>query len=219
MIRDFLEKHPERRAFLEHEVKYFLRETGLSVPNGFFLDKPEKIPLHELTYPLVAKVVSSKIVSKSDVRGVRPGIRDPDELKRVVEELMGIETAEGVLVEEMAPLGLEVIIGGVVDRQFGPVLMFGLGGVFVELFKDVAFGLAPMAREDALTLIKEVKGYRLLKGYRGKPPVDKEALLDIIVRISDIIATGLLEEIDLNPVALYPLGAMVLDAKMKKADI
>jgi acetyl-CoA synthetase (ADP-forming) len=215
MIKNFLEKHPGRKAFLEHEVKRFLREAGLPVPNGLFVDKPEKMTPHELAYPLVAKVASSRIVSKSDVQGVRAGIKDEHELKRLVKELIGIENAEGVLVEEMAPRGLEVIIGGVVDKQFGPVIMFGLGGVFVELFKDVAFGLAPMTREDALTLIREVKGYRLIEGYRGNPPADKEALLDIIIRISEIMATGLLEEIDLNPVALYPKGAMILDAKMK----
>lgn len=218
-LRIFLEKHPQGTAFLEHEVKGLLKGMGLPVPKGTFVDKTGSFFPHRLTYPLVAKVSSSKITSKSDVRGVRAGLKDADEIKRAVEELLRIEHADGVLVEEMAPQGLEVIIGGVVDKQFGPVMMFGLGGIFVELFKDIAFGLAPMTKEDALTLIKEVKGYRLLDGYRGRPAVDKDALLDIIVRISEVMATGLIEEIDLNPVALYPDGAMILDAKMKAAAI
>lgn len=115
----------------------------------------------------------------------------------------------------MAPEGIEVIIGGVIDKQFGAVVMFGLGGVFVELFKDIAFALAPLKEEDALWLIKQVKGYRLIEGYRGKPAVDKGALIKTILTVSEIISSGYVEEIDLNPVALYPNGAMILDAKLR----
>ncbi|NMC75295.1 MAG: acyl-CoA synthetase, partial [Geobacteraceae bacterium] len=93
-------------------------------------------------------------------------------------------------------------------------VMFGLGGVFVELFHDIAFALAPMTRDDAFRLMERVKGCRLLTGYRGAPPRDLEAVADILVIVSELIAVGLLEEIDLNPVALYPQGAMILDAKM-----
>ena len=127
---------------------------------------------------------------------------------------MQIRDAEGVLIEEMAKPGLEVIVGGVIDRQFGPVVMFGLGGIFVELFKDVAFALAPIKREDASWLVKQVKGYRLLEGYRGMPLVNINTLLGIIVKVSELIATGLIQEIDLNPVSIYPEGAIVLDAKV-----
>ena len=130
---------------------------------------------------------------------------------------MGIENAEGVILEEQAQPGTEVIVGGIIDPQFGPVVMFGLGGVFVELYRDVAFAPAPMTRDDAFRLMERVKGYRLLTGYRGAPPRDREALADILVIVSELMATGLLEEIDLNPVALYPRGAMILDAKMFSA--
>lgn len=164
---------------------------------------------------MVAKVSSQKITSKSDVRGVRLGIKNYDELTKAVSELLEIEHAEGVLVEETAREGIEVIIGGVTDKQFGPVIMFGLGGVFVEVFKDIAFALAPLKEKDALWLIQQVKGYRLLEGFRGKPAVDKDALIKTILTVSEIMTSGGIEEIDLNPVALYPHGAMVLDAKMK----
>ena len=173
------------------------------------------IPSSSLTYPLAAKVSSSKITSKSDVGGIRLGLKNDVELKKAVSELLKIEHAEGVLVEEMTHEGVEVITGGVVDKQFGAVVMFGLGGVFVELFKDIAFALAPLKEKDAFWLIQQVKGYKLLEGFRGKAAVDKGALIKTILTVSEIMASGYVEEIDLNPVALYPKGAMVLDAKMK----
>jgi acyl-CoA synthetase (NDP forming) len=108
-----------------------------------------------------------------------------------------------------------VIIGGTVDNQFGPVVMFGLGGIFVELFRDIAFGLAPLTTEDAQWLIRQIKGYRLLEGYRGKPSVDKDHLVRMLISVSEAMASGLVSEIDLNPVALYPDGAIILDAKMQ----
>jgi len=216
IIRALREKNKGRTVFLEHEVKGVLREMGLPVPKGKFLRLGEEVPAQlDLTFPLVAKVSSSKIISKSNVGGVRVNIKNGDELSSAFRELSRIESAEGVLVEEMAPQGLEVIIGGIIDNQFGPVVMFGLGGVFVELFKDVSFGLAPLTMDDALWLITQVKGYRLLEGYRGKPPVDKQRLAGMIVSVSEVMATGMVEETDLNPVALYPEGAMILDAKMK----
>jgi len=219
-IAVFLEKNKGKKIFLEHEVKSFLKENGLPVPKGIFI--PKETPLSALssqfsllTYPLVAKVSSEKITSKSDVHGVRLGIKDYDELTKAVSDMLEIEHTEGALVEEMAPEGTEVIIGGVTDKQFGPVIMFGLGGVFVELFKDIAFALAPLKEKDALWLIQQVKGYKLLEGFRGKPAVDKDTLIKTILTVSGIMASGGIEEMDLNPVALYPQGAMILDAKMK----
>lgn len=215
LIADFIQKNPGRKVFLEHEVKGLLGEMGLPSPKGIFIGKEWPWPVTvQLRYPLVAKVSSQKIVSKSDLHGVRTGVQDEQALRTAVEELMLIDGAEGVLVEEMAPQGLEVIVGGVVDAQFGPVMMFGLGGVFVELFKDVSFGLAPLTQEESLRMVKEVKGYRLLEGYRGRPRVDIGMLADILVSVSQLMATGTIEEIDLNPIALYPTGAMVLDAKL-----
>jgi succinyl-CoA synthetase beta subunit len=214
-IKAFLERNRGRTTFLEHEVKGLLHDAGIAVPRGLYLRKGEALSdIDTLSYPLVAKVSSAKITGKSDVRGVRLGIGDIGTLKQSVEELMMIENAEGVLIEEMAPQGTEVIVGGVIDAQFGPIVMFGLGGVFVELYKDVAFGLAPLSKDAALRLLKQVKGARLLKGYRGGPAMDIDSLLNVIVATSEIMASGLVEEIDLNPVALYPRGALVLDAKM-----
>ncbi len=221
-IEDLIGKKKGRTAFLEHEVKGLLRGMGVPVPQGVFLSIDEisagprlaESALQTLSFPLVAKVSSSKITSKTDVGGVMAGLSNTDQVLRALRKLAVIEHAEGVLLEEMAPQGTEVIVGGIIDKQFGPVVMFGLGGIFVELFKDVSFGLAPLSEEDAVRLVREVKGYILLAGFRGKPPADVGILSSIIVRVSKLMATGLIEEIDLNPVSVYPKGAMVLDAKM-----
>lgn len=220
MLKEFIEKNRDRKAFLEHEVKWLFKAMGFSTPDGIFIPKDTHLSafsfqLSALSYPLVAKVSSSKITSKSDVKGIRLWIKNEDELNNAVSELMQIEHAEGVLIEEMAPQGLEVIVGGVIDAQFGAVVMFGLGGVFVELFKDVSFGLAPLNKDNALWLINQIKGYRLLEGYRGSPIVNIDALINIIVSVSEMMATNLIKEIDLNPIALYPDGAIILDAKME----
>lgn len=216
IVREFIEMNRGRAVFQEHEAKALFRQMGFNVPEGKFFRIGEEIPEPPgLRFPVVAKVSSSKIVSKTDVGGVKSGIRDREALMKAFRELSLIKDAEGVLVEEMAPQGLEVIIGGAIDNQFGPVVMFGLGGIFVELFKDVSFGLSPLAMNDARWLIRQVKGYRLLQGYRGKPAVDESCLLTLIVSVSEVMATGLVEEIDLNPVALYPEGAVILDAKMR----
>ena len=211
---NFIETHPGRSVLSEYEVKMLLKEAGLPVPKGAFIKGAEAAAHLDLMFPLAAKISVPGIASKSNVGGVRLGIRDRGNLENAVADLMRIPGAAGVLVEEMSPPGVEVIVGGIMDSQFGPVVMFGLGGIFVELFRDVAFALAPMTRDDALWLIRQVKGYRLLEGYRGSPPVDIDALAEIIISIAGLMASRTVEEIDLNPVALYPRGAMVLDAKM-----
>jgi succinyl-CoA synthetase beta subunit len=214
VLRKFSEENPGKTSLTEHEVKKLLKEMGLSVPRGVFVPKVRTAYPHKLRHPLVAKVSSSVISSKSDIGGVVTGLSDRKSLDKAVARLMEIEHAEGVLVEEMAPPGVEVIIGGIIDMQFGPVVMFGIGGIFVELFRDIAFGLAPMNKKEAIRLAKQVKGYKLLKGYRGKQAVDINGLLQAMVTVSRFMATGLIDEMDLNPVALYPEGTMVLDAKM-----
>ncbi|MFZ2198028.1 MAG: acetate--CoA ligase family protein, partial [Thermodesulfovibrionales bacterium] len=192
LIEAHIKKAEGRRVLLEHEVKGLLKEMGFSVPKGIFVRSGETMPeISALTFPLAAKVSSDKIPSKSDLHGVRIGLRDLGELKIAVEELSHIESAGGVLIEEMAPAGMEVIIGGVIDGQFGPVMMFGLGGVFVELYRDVSFGLAPLGNGDADWMIRDIKGHRLLEGFRGSAPVDKEALIEILIKTSELMATGL----------------------------
>jgi len=216
-LRRFLAAHGNSQTFLEQEVKGLLRELGIAVPSGVFIPAGEPVPLLlSLSFPLAAKAAVPGVASKSDIGGVRLGIRDAAELSVAVAELEKIPVAAGVLVEEMARPGMEVIVGGAVDPQFGPIVMFGLGGLFVELFRDVAFAMAPLDRRAARRLVESTKGAVVLRGYRGKPPVDMESLLSVVVAVSELIGSGFIEEIDLNPVELYPDGALVVDAKMKR---
>jgi acetyl-CoA synthetase (ADP-forming) len=200
--------------FAEYEIKSFLKGLGFNIPKGVLLGKGSTDLKPSLRYPLTAKISAPKISSKSDVGGVILDIKNQVQLKTAIEKLSTIDSCEGILVEEMAPKGVEVIIGGIKDNQFGPVVMFGMGGLYVELYKDIAFALAPADEKDALWLIKQIKGYKLLEGYRNSPPPDIPYLIDMIVAVSKIIASGMLVEIDLNPVVLYHKGALVLDAKM-----
>jgi acetyl-CoA synthetase (ADP-forming) len=215
-IREFIQSIGEEKVVLEHEAKGLLKDLGLRVPKGVFIRRRDEIPssIAGLTYPLVAKSGSRAIRSKVDAGGVRLGIKSADELRTAFDGLMKVMGAEGVLVEEMAPEGIEAIAGGIIDPHFGPVVMFGMGGFFAEAMRDMAFALAPVDREKALWLASQIKGYTILKGIRGRPPVDMEALSGALVLVSEIIATGIFSEIDLNPLVLYPDGAVVLDAKM-----
>ncbi|MDA8168476.1 MAG: acetate--CoA ligase family protein [Nitrospiraceae bacterium] len=214
-IQRLIESAGGEKIILEHEAKGLLRELGLDVPRGVFIERGKKsAPAGETVFPAAVKTVSRLIKSKSGAQALRLGVRDENGLGQAIDELAGMEGALGVLVEEMVTGGIEAIAGGTMDAQFGPVVMFGLGGLFVEVFEDVAFALAPVNREGALWLVSQIKGHKILKGLRGMPPVDMDALAGAVVTVSEIIATGLVAEIDLNPVALFPDRAVVLDAKI-----
>lgn len=216
-IEEFLQSRPDHDRLGEHEAKGLLRGLGLAVPRGVFVPRGEGIgAANGLSFPLVAKLVSYRIDSKSDIGGVRLGMGNGEELARAVAELSRMEHAEGVLVEEMARPGFELIVGGTMDSSFGPVVMFGLGGLFVELFRDIAFALAPVDHRQALWLMNQTRGARVLRGFRGQPPLDTHALAALIVTVSEVIASGHFRTIDLNPVILYPSGALVLDAKLSR---
>lgn len=216
MTSNELQNYAEKGKILEHEIKTLIAGMGLDVPDFRFLKSGETLAEDAgLKFPLVAKVSGEKISSKTDVGGVALGINDFSGLKESVSRLLSIKGAEGVIIEKMAPKGLEVIVGGIYDPQFGPAVMFGLGGLFVEVFRDVAFAITPINEDTAIWLIKQVRGHRLLEGYRGSKPIDKDALVRVITATSWIMETGLVEEMDFNPVSLYPSGAIVLDAKMK----
>ena len=176
----------------------------------------------EVGYPCVLKVASPDITHKSDAGGVKVGLADEDQVAAAYDAIMASCRAafpdaaiEGVTVQDMAPPGLEVIVGMATDPQFGPVLMFGLGGVWVEVLKDVSFKLAPLTRDDARAAIGEIRAARLLDGFRGSEPVDKAALEDILLRVSEFVtATPEVREMDLNPIFAYPDGAVAVDARV-----
>ena len=213
-----------RSSLLETEAKEILKEHGITVPEfRLAKSKQEAIKLaEEIGYPVVAKIVSSQIIHKSDAGGVKLNLKDGDETGRAYEEIIKNARAydkgaqiEGVLISPMEKKGVEVIVGMTRDRQFGPVIMFGLGGIFVEVLKDVSFRIAPLSKGDAYEMVREIKGYPVLEGIRGEEPSDIEAIVDIIMKVSSLVnANEAISELDLNPVFVFKDGASVVDARV-----
>ncbi len=197
----------------EYEAKRMLARYGIDVPNGEIVRNLGEIDSLKLKYPLVAKVVSERILHKTDVGGVILGIKNREELKISVKNLFE-KFNEPVLVEEMVEGGIEVIIGVTRDPTFGHALMFGLGGIFTEVFRDVTFRVLPINRKDAQWMIEEIKGRKILEGYRGMK-IDREALIELLLKVSKFVEDNPeIEGMDLNPVLLMEKGCVVLDAKI-----
>lgn len=208
----------------EEEAKQWLAMAGIC-PTETFLAENEEEALHHaesLGYPVAMKIASERIVHKSDAGCVRLNLRDAADVRAAYREIMAnalilikSDAIRGVTIQTMIPGGMETIMGGLHDAQAGPVIMFGLGGIWVETMNDIAFRLAPVTREEAESMVHEVKGVPLLlKGGRGRQPVNQEALLDLIVRTSHLMAALPLAELDLNPVIFYNDRYAVADARL-----
>jgi acyl-CoA synthetase (NDP forming) len=173
-------------------------------------------------YPVVLKISSTEITHKSDAGGVKVNLPDGAAVAAAYGAIMASVRArypqaaiEGVAVQAMAPAGIEVIMGMIRDANFGPVLMFGLGGVLVEVLRDVAFRVVPLEPQDARDMLAEIKGKKLLDGYRGQAAVDRSRLEAMLLKLSAFAeATPGIEEIDMNPVFARPDGAVVVDARI-----
>lgn len=214
-----------RRKLLEHESLCLCEYYGIPVPRyGLAHSSAEAVEIAKrIGFPVAMKIVSPDIMHKSDVGGVVLNVRTFEEVQEsytsIIRNVMlrapGARV-HGVLVQEMLPKGLEVIVGATRDPYFGPVVMVGIGGVFVEVLKDVSFRAAPLTPVDAEEMLRDLKGYRLFEGFRGEGPRDKAAVADVILRVSELI-TELDEvaEVDLNPVVVFEegQGAKVADAR------
>ncbi|WMM24366.1 acetate--CoA ligase family protein [Tissierella sp. MB52-C2] len=208
----------ETRKFLsEHESKTMLSKAGIPVPKeDIAKDKEEAIKMaNEIGYPLVMKIESADIPHKSDAGGVKLNIQSEEDVKKAYDEIMESVAKynpnakiNGILIQEMLPKGTELIIGVNNDPLYGPMILCGLGGVFVEIFKDVALYPAPLNHNEALEMVKSLKGYPLLTGYRGSNELDIDALVDLIVKVSNFAVENkdIVAEIDINPVFLYEKG-------------
>jgi acyl-CoA synthetase (NDP forming) len=211
-------RREQRLYLLEHECKAILRSIGVPTTSCLVAKSEEEaISMSEaIGYPVALKILSPEIIHKSDAGGVKLNL-GREEVKGAYNELVARfknHNVVGVSVQEMAKPGLEVIVGASRDATFGPVLMFGLGGVFVEVLKDVAFRVIPVTECDAQEMIEEIKGYQLLQGYRGQS-ADIASLRDILLKVSDLVmAYPAIKEVDLNPVFAYPKGSLVVDARM-----
>jgi acetyltransferase len=175
----------------------------------------------ELGYPVALKVQSGQILHKSDSGGVALDLGSQADLRRAYEEILSNAQRaapdaeiQGVLVQEMVKGGVEVILGSMSDPVFGPVVMFGLGGIFVEALGDVSFRIAPLSRSDAEDMIEEIKGHRVLRGIRGREPADLDAIADALLSVSRLVTDhrDAIEELDINPLVVFPRGAKAVDA-------
>ncbi|WP_456468978.1 acetate--CoA ligase family protein, partial [Archaeoglobus sp.] len=203
------------KLLMEHEAKEILEKYGINTARCIFTQSEDEAveAAKQLGFPVVMKVAGQKIVHKSDAGGVILNISTEEEVRRAFSRLMAIRDAEGVNVQPMLEKGIEVIVGVAENEQFGSVIMFGLGGIFVELLKDVSFRLLPVTVKDAEEMVREVKGYRLLEGYRGVKG-DVKAVVDLIVKVGEMVEKEGIVEMDLNPVFVYENGCAVADARM-----
>ncbi len=175
----------------------------------------------EIGFPVVMKIVSPQVIHKTEVGGVEVNINTETEVRKFYNELIArtkkkIPNAEitGILIEEMIQ-GTELIIGTTQDPQFGPMIMFGVGGIFVEVYKDVSFRLVPITTGDAQEMLNEIKGKALLTGVRGLPEADTEQLVNILMKVSDLIETyPVIKEMDINPLIITKSGAVAADARI-----
>ncbi len=213
-----------RKYLLEPEAKAICVKYGIPVTN-FRVASNEMETVQfaaEIGFPVVLKIVSPDVIHKFDVGGVILNINSETEVRtaynRILENVKKHKVnarIRGILVQEMAPQSTEVIVGATKDPQFGPALMFGLGGIFVEVLKDVTFRIAPISESDAREMITEVKAYPILKGYRGQPPSDVEAIVKILLNTSRLMMEHpKIKELDLNPIMVYEKGAKTVDARI-----
>ena len=213
------------KALLEHQAKRLLALHGAPVPKGERLVKTADAAVkaaEDLGGPVVLKIASVDILHKSEAGGVKLDLEGAAQVKDAFEEI--IEGARsynasadiaGCLISPMAERGMELIIGMKIDDQFGPVVMFGIGGILVEVLKDVVFRVLPIGRSLARGMLEEIKAASLLEGYRGKPPVDKEAIVDLLVTVSDLVESyPEIAEMDLNPVIVRSDGISIVDARI-----
>lgn len=221
-VKEILEKIKSdgRKLLFEDEVKQLLEISGIAVtPCEVAHDEDEAAKLAaRFGYPSVLKVHSIAYTHKSDCGGVKLNLNNEDAVRKAFREIREavaeMEPEACVTVQPMAGAGMEVIVGVTTDNHFGKVIMFGLGGIFTEIFEDVTFRLIPITEEEAFDMLKSVKGNVLLEGYRGKPPADREALVDVLLKVSKLVVENAeIKELDLNPVVVYEGGLLVLDGR------
>jgi acetyltransferase len=218
-------KNPD--ALSEYEAKKVLTGYGIPVTREVLAESADQAveSARQIGYPVVLKIQSAQITHKTEAGGIKLNVAGDAEVRAGFKEVisnakkyMPEAKIQGVLVQEMLKDGVEVIIGTTKDPVFGHVIMFGLGGIFVEALKDVSFRIAPLNRVDAQELVSEIKGYSVLTGIRGKPPVDVDTLVDIILKVSRLVTDykNTIKELDINPLVLDACGAKVVDALIIK---
>jgi acetyltransferase len=208
----------------EIQCKKILKSVGIKVTQPILAtSKNQAVAVADkMGYPVVMKIVSQQITHKSDIGGVKLRLENKRQVRTAYDEIMAAAKKkvagaqiDGVSIQKMATPGLELVMGMILDPQFGPILMFGLGGTSVEILGDVAFRMTPLTRQDAKEMIQQIKGYRLLEGYRGQSPVDIPYLEEMLMKLSTFIEENPeIKEMDINPIMAYKKGAMAVDARI-----
>lgn len=214
----------EKRGLLEPQALTLLKSYSIPVPDFFIAKNCEEAvdAAEKVGYPVVMKIVSPDIIHKTDAGCVKLNVKDSNEVRTAFDEIVKNGKKfkddmrfEGVIVHTHIPKGVEIIVGVTDDAQFGQTVMFGLGGIYVEVLKDVTFRVVPLKKKDAEEMVREIKGYPLLEGIRGEKSKDVEAVVDLIMKVSEICTDfPEIKEIDLNPVFVYEDGLKIIDARI-----
>ena len=211
-----IKKFVDRKGPLaENEVKDLMKAYGIRTTKYKVVNKEEDLKNLGLKFPVALKVCSNKILHKTDVGGVKLGIKDMAELKKYFKEFKAKFPNENLLVDQMEEKGVEIIIGLVQDPTFGLSIMYGIGGIYTELYKDVTFRVVPIDRYDAEQMVNEIKGKEILEGFRNIP-ANKQLVLDLLEKVSKIGEELIdhIDQMDLNPVFIYGDDLCVVDAKL-----
>ena len=216
-IADILRRSSEQGWVMEPDAKSIFSIAGIDVPRFTWAKDLESALSFAggIGYPVVAKIVSPEVIHKSDVGGVVPNILDAGRLTEVFNSFSRMKGFAGVLVEEMLT-GIELIVGAKIDYQFGPVILLGIGGTSVEIYRDTSLAMVPLRASDIDSMIGDLKAHQLLEGYRGSEPVNKEALRRMLLSFSELVMdlAETIESIDLNPVFCSATGCTVADARI-----
>lgn len=216
-ILELLTEASSRGWLMEPQAKHVFRLSGLDVTKFFWTENLQDATRFatEIGYPVVAKVVSPEVIHKSDVSGVVLGISDDKQLGEVFKEMSKISGFRGIIVEEPVR-GTELIVGMKMDHQFGPVIMLGIGGTAVEIYKDVAIRMAPLREQDVESMLMSLKAHPLLEGYRGAESINVAALTKMLLTFSSLVMEfeGRVGSIDLNPVICNATRCVITDARI-----
>ena len=216
-IMDILSASKEAGWVLEPQAKRLLALSGIDVPSFIWATNVDEALQFagSAGYPLAAKVVSPKALHKSDIGGVVIGIDSDDQIKETFHRFSKLEGFVGMLVEQMVS-GLELIIGAKVDYQFGPVILLGIGGTGVEIYRDTALRMAPLQERDVESMVRALKAHQLLEGFRGSEPINLQELTRMLMAFSSLVMQleEMIESIDLNPVLCSPKRCVVADARI-----
>ncbi len=214
----------QKRNLLEHEAKELLGLHGATVGDYRLARTPDEAAgiAVDIGRPLAMKIVSPQVLHKSDVGGVVLDVEGPEQARKIfskmqkkIKQQIPNADLEGILISPMAKEGLETIVGTKIDDQFGPILMFGIGGIMVEVLKDVVYRVLPITARTAKKMVKELRSSPLLEGYRGRPPGDKKAIQKLLLIVSEVIESyPEIQEMDLNPVVVFEEGLEILDARI-----